>query len=303
MTLTAQTDFLLMIEVSRSVSLHTLDAYRRDLNHFENFLDRNGILSKDVEGGDVRSYMVYLNKNYAVNTVARRLSTLRQYYLYLFRQGYRTTFVMDQIQGPKKGFVLPKYLSWEQVSLLLQALKETQTLASQRLWTLVEVVYAGGLRISEAISLPYSTMRQIKKGGIILQGKGGKERFVCLGEHMIAVFELWDFWRAQDLKHKKSFFLFPGYGKLKHITRFYVYKQMRIIGMRLGLPRELLFPHVLRHSFATHLLNNGADLASLKSMLGHATIESTEIYTHVMHSYLEKELNQYHPLGTATWDK
>jgi integrase/recombinase XerD len=294
--------FLEMLAAERGVARNTLDSYRRDLQAFSEFTKRRG---GTVEGADtttIRSYLVELSKSgMAPSTSARRLSALRQFFRFLYAERVRGDDPCTAIDSPRRGRVLPKFLSEEEVESLLDAAGRRQGAVGVRLRALLEVLYASGLRASELVELPLSA--RSRDGRIlIVRGKGGKERMAPLSEPAIRALAEYDDVRDRFLPMGRggpadSPWLFPSRSKEGHLTRARLGQLLKELAADAGIERTRVSPHVLRHSFASHLLARGADLRSLQQMLGHADISTTQIYTHVLDERLKALVNEAHPLS------
>ena len=297
--------FLEMILTERAGSLNTLESYRTDLNLFLQH-SKSNLLSSASD--DIRNYLKYLEKNgFAASTAARKLSCLRQFYKFLYAEGIRKDNPSLDFDGPKTRRSLPKLLSEKEVSLLLnQATKNAQKRAhinDLRLCALLELLYATGLRVSELVSLPITALRS-GEPYIYLVGKGDKERLapvsqraIKVTDHYIVAMNSAKDSRGNNKYAAKQKWLFPSRGKLGHLTRHRFSQLLKDLGMSVGLAPSRLSPHVVRHAFATHLLSNGADLRAVQKMLGHADINTTQIYTHVLEERLKSLVQTKHPLA------
>jgi integrase/recombinase XerD len=281
--------FLEMMAAERAASPHTLDAYRRDLLDFEEFL---GVAPDKASREDLRHYLGDLaSRRFAPRTQARRLSALRQFFHFLALEGMRPDDPSAGIDSPRLGRPLPKLMSEGAVGQLLEAAKKAKGVAGRRAEALVELLYASGLRVSELVSLPVFAVAR-GQTSVMVRGKGGKERLVPLGIPARNAVDAWLLLR----RPKASRWLFPGAGG-GHLTREAVALLLKRLAAAAGLPPSTLSPHVLRHSFASHMLAGGADLRSLQQMLGHADISSTQIYTHVLEDRLSALVSAAHPLA------
>jgi integrase/recombinase XerD len=287
--------FLEMMAAERGASPRTLDAYRRDLE------DLAGNLKADIataQADDVRRYMARMNDAaLAPRTAARRLSCYRQFYKFLYGEGLRADNPVASFDSPRLGRPLPKYLSEEEVERLLAAARLREGIKGKRALALVELLYATGLRVSELVSLPLAAVRD--KTVLIVRGKGDKERMIPVGQAardaVTAYIEVRN--AFIPAKAKSSPRLFPGEGRSGHFSRDGFWRLLKELAVDAGIAPSRVSPHVLRHSFATHLLAHGADLRSLQQMLGHADISTTQIYTHVLDERLKKLVQSSHPLA------
>lgn len=281
----------------RGASPRTRDAYARDLADLGGFLKGKSVETAARE--DLRRYLDHLHKaDMAPRTAARRLSCLRQFYKFLYAEGLRADDPTATLESPRLGRPLPKFLSEDETQRLIEAARERDGAQGFRTAALVELLYATGLRVSELVALPLAAVRG-KKGVIIVRGKGDKERMVPVGEAARAAVEAYLPFREQFIpaKLKSSPWLFPAGGRRGHLERGAFSATLKTVAARAGIALARVSPHVLRHSFATHLLANGADLRSLQEMLGHADISTTQIYTHVLDERMKRLVADNHPLA------
>ena len=298
--------FLDMIAAERGAGANTLSAYARDLHDLAAFLKENGVAIAKANNADLRAYLGRLaERGYKSSSVARRLSAIRQLYRFLYAEGHRADDPAAAIEGPKRGRVLPKVLSVAEVDRLLGAAWEgaakppntpMERLRALRLVALIEVLYATGLRVSELIALPSSAARRDERM-LIVRGKGGRERLVILNEAAKAAMRDYGAGLAEAGRKNESKWLFPSFGGSGHITRQHVARELKGLAAAAGLRSDKMSPHVLRHAFASHLLQNGADLRSVQTLLGHADISTTQIYTHVLEERLKSLVRDLHPLA------
>lgn len=287
--------FIEMMEAERGASKHTIDAYGRDLADFADFL--GGDPAK-AGRDDLAAYLGDLRaRKLAPRTAARRLSALRQFFHFLALDGRRADDPSQGVDSPRLGRPLPKFMSQDGIGRLLEAAKQGKGVRGRRDEAMLELLYASGLRVSELVTLPLSAVAR-GQTSLLIRGKGGKERLIPLGLPACRAIEAWLALRQP----KSSRFLFPG-GTQGHVSREMVAIQLKRLAAAAGLPPSTLSPHVLRHSFASHLLAGGADLRSLQQMLGHADIATTQIYTHVLEEKLTSLVNSAHPLAGLTRKK
>jgi integrase/recombinase XerD len=289
--------FLDMMLAERNAAANTRSAYARDLADTAHFLARKKIDLIDANDEDIRSYLKSLGKN-AAKTQARRLSALRQFYRFLCSENYRKEDPTRSIDAPKLGRVLPKYLSEKEVTTLLDTVAKYPGDDGLRLRVMLELLYAAGLRVTELVSLPITAI-QFDRAVVLVKGKGGKERIVPLGEPALQAVSEWIIVRKKMLGDKnKSPYLFPSPTRLNAaITRQRFFQLLKELALAAYLDPKRLSPHVLRHAFATHLLEHGADLRSVQTMLGHADIATTQIYTHIAGDRLSRTVSDHHPLA------
>jgi integrase/recombinase XerD len=295
--------FLDMIAAERGASANTLDAYRRDLADFAADLSQAGETIAAADSDALRAHLGRLDKRgLAAASVARRLSAIRQLYRFLYGEGHRSDDPAAVIEGPKRGRSLPKVLSVKQVDDLLTQAREgvkaeakSERLRAARLNCLLEVLYATGLRVSELVSLPESAARRDQRM-LVIRGKGGRERLVPLNDQAKRTMSDYLALRA-EAKLDKSKWLFPSFGESGHLSRQHFARELKTLAAAAGLKAAQVSPHVLRHAFASHLLQNGADLRVVQTLLGHADISTTQIYTHVLEERLKSLVRDLHPLA------
>ncbi len=297
-------NFLEMLAAERGAAENTLAGYRRDLEDFSGFLGRKTLASAQSE--DISAYLGDLNqRGFAETSQARRLSALKQFYKFLYAEGSREDDPTRTLSAPKKRASLPKVLSMEDVDRLIETARaETEKpqksaaarLRTQRMYTLIEVLYATGLRVSELVALPVTAaLRDARL--IEIRGKGGKERLVPLSRAAQAAMKDYVGLRAAEGAYEKSPWLFPSHGDSGHLTRQHFARDLKDLAVAAGLDAGKISPHVLRHAFASHLLQNGADLRVVQQLLGHADISTTQIYTHVLDERLRELVESAHPLA------
>jgi integrase/recombinase XerD len=309
--------FLEMMAVERAASQNTIESYRRDLADFSAFAAarrvgqrHQAVLRDAVENAEaslIRKYLARLSgAGMAASTSARRLSTLRQFYGFLFSEGLRKDDPSTAIDSPRRGGVLPKYLSEEEVLKLLESVKTRPGPEGLRFVALIEVLYATGLRVSELVGLPLGA---VSRDGamLVVKGKGGKERMVPLSapatEALNAYKNVRTHFLPKGVSADASPWMFPSRAKAGYLTRIRFSQMLKELAVDAGIDRARVSPHVLRHSFASHLLANGADLRALQKMLGHADIATTQIYTHVLDARLKALVQNAHPLAQQTAEK
>jgi integrase/recombinase XerD len=302
--------YLDMLAAERGAAANTLEAYRRDLGDFSAHLRQKGGAIATAGSEDIRRYLGHLSgRGFSAASVARRLSAVRQLYRFLYAEGNRKDDPAAAIEGPKRGRPLPKVLSVSHVDQLLGVAHEgmdaarpiTERLRAARLNCLLEVLYATGLRVSELVALPASAARRDQRM-LIVRGKGNKERMVPLNEAARQAMRDYLALCEEAAKPKKgavkaSKWLFPSFGESGHLTRQHFARDLKALAAAAGLKPKQVSPHVLRHAFASHLLQNGADLRSVQTLLGHADISTTQIYTHVLEERLKSLVRDLHPLG------
>ncbi len=290
--------FLEMLAAERGAASNTLQAYRRDLADFSAFVAARGWLPEDADGTAVRDYLAHLSgAGMAPSTSARRLSALRQFFRFLYADGLRDDDPCATIDSPRQGRPLPRHLSEDEVEQLLAAARRRGGAGGTRLVALLEVLYATGLRVSELVGLPRSALSRDSQM-LIVRGKGGKERMIPLGDAAAEALAAYGAVRGEfAAKGRESPWLFPSRSRDGHLTRARFAQMLKVVALEAGLDAARVSPHVLRHSFASHLLAHGADLRALQQMLGHADIATTQIYTHVLDERLKALVARAHPLA------
>jgi integrase/recombinase XerD len=296
--------FLDMLAAERGAGDNTLSAYTRDLADFSDFLRAAKVSMASADSDHIRNYMAALaDRGFAAASVARKLSAIRQLFRFLYAEGRRGDDPAAILQGPKRGRALPKILSIKDVDRLLETSRASmldderpapERLRAARLHCLLELIYATGLRVSELVALPASAARRDQRM-IIVRGKGGKERMVPLNDSARQAMADYLSLRKQA-KLDDSKWLFPSFGESGHLTRQHFARELKSLTVAAGLRADQVSPHVLRHAFASHLLQNGADLRVVQTLLGHSDISTTQIYTHVLEERLKSLVRDLHPL-------
>src|SRR5215510_3010553 len=298
--------FLDMLAAERGAAANTLAAYRRDLDDFVRFLAASAGRIASATSDELRAYIASLSeRGFKASSVARRLSAIRQLYRFLYAEGHRADSPAAVLEGPKRGRALPKVLTIAEVDRLLAQARSDMDKADQpvfkrlraaRLACLIEVLYATGLRVSELVALPISAAERNARM-LTVRGKGDKERLVpfneaakkAMGEYLALL--------SGASGHRETKWLFPSFGEAGHLTRQHFARELKALAAAAGLRAAQVSPHVLRHAFASHLLHNGADLRVVQTLLGHADISTTQIYTHVLEERLKSLVRDLHPLG------
>jgi len=297
--------FLEMLSAERNAAANTRAAYRRDLEDAAKFAASRKTVLGDVVTADLSAYLAALDRRgMSARSAARRLSALRQFFKFLLAENVRADDPTAALDGPKLGRPLPKLLAEEEMAALIELCTALDGATGARLKALVELSYASGLRVSELVQLPLAAVLR-EQPVLVVRGKGSKERMVPLNAPARAALTAYLSLRAQFLakdakgQPKPSPYLFPSRGKEGHLTRQRYGQMLKELAAQAGIAPERISPHVLRHAFATHLLDHGADLRSLQKMLGHADIATTQIYTHVAGRRLHELVQQHHPLATT----
>jgi integrase/recombinase XerD len=298
--------FLDMLAAERGAGANTLEAYGRDLDDLAQHLADAGTTVAAAATDDLRDYLAALaRRGFKASSVARRLSAVRQLYRFLYTEGHRRDDPAAVIEGPRRGRALPKVLSIAEVDRLLAtahagatdaARSDAERLRWLRLACLLEVLYATGLRVSELIALPAAAARRDERM-LVVRGKGGKERLVPLNDAAKRAMRDWLARLAGEKRDPGSKWLFPSFGESGHLTRQHAARELKALAAAAGIAAARVSPHVLRHAFASHLLQNGADLRVVQTLLGHADISTTQIYTHVLDERLKSLVRDLHPLA------
>jgi integrase/recombinase XerD len=297
--------FLDMLAAERGAGENTLSAYGRDLADLAAHLPAGRTVG-NASTDDLRAYLGGLaRRGFAATSMARRLSAIRQLYRFLYAEGLRKDDPAGVLEGPKRGRGLPKILSVSDVEKLLTHAhaaaadpekKILERLRAARLACLLEVLYATGLRVSELVALPASAARRDQRL-LLVRGKGDKERLVPLNDAAKRAMSAYLGLLAESDPEQKTKWLFPSFGESGHLTRQHFARDLKALAAATGIRAERVSPHVLRHAFASHLLQNGADLRVVQTLLGHADISTTQIYTHVLEERLKSLVRDLHPLA------
>ena len=291
--------FLEMQSAERGASVHTLDAYRRDLLDYAGYLKNKKHTFTDAGAEHVRGYIASLSEaGLKASTQARRLSALRQLHRFLLEEDIRNDDPTSAVESPKRGRPLPKIVTEAQTQSLIDAAAALEGPEAVRLLCITELLYASGLRVSELVTLSLNAVSGERKM-LLIKGKGGKERLVPLGAPAREAIKAYLQVRARFLppSERAQRFLFPSYGVEGHLTRRRVAQLLKDLAVKAGVDPKKLSPHVLRHAFASHLVAHGADLRSVQQLLGHADIATTQIYTHVQDERLRRLVAEKHPLA------
>ncbi|CEJ83240.1 site-specific tyrosine recombinase [Hyphomicrobium sp. GJ21] len=293
--------FLDMLTAERGASPNTIDAYRGDLEGFLDYLSDGSVAPLAAGTQNIQGYIAAMaNAGQAPTSRSRRLSAIKQYYRFLFAEGLIEADPTSGLQGPKKQRSLPKVLSIAEVDRLLDASQKRcegvegrAMFRALRFHCLLELLYATGMRVSELVGLPRTVLRGDKRV-FSIKGKGGRERLVPLNAEARAAL---DRFLEVSGRFDNSQWLFPSKSASGHMTRQRFAQDLKDVAAEAGIGGDRISPHVLRHAFASHLLDRGADLRTVQQLLGHADISTTEIYTHVLQERLKALVNTHHPLA------
>jgi len=298
--------FLEMMSAERGSARNTLESYERDLSAYLHSLGEQRQHPSTCDTSLIQRHLASLmGEGMSASTQARHLSAIRQFHKFLFAEGIRTDDPTSTIDSPKTGRPLPKIMSMEEVDSLLGLAEEemrlpdtsdAQRLRSARLYCLLELLYATGMRVSELVTLPAASAAASGRF-LTIMGKGNKERIVPLSERCKLAMRGYVDCQKRSGKHADSGFLFPANSKEGHYARQAFGRDLKGLAIRSGLEAAKVSPHVLRHAFASHLLQNGADLRAVQQLLGHSDISTTQIYTHVLDERLKQLVEEHHPLA------
>ncbi|MDO9417472.1 site-specific tyrosine recombinase XerD [Pararhizobium sp.] len=299
--------FLEMMSAERGAAANTLVSYQRDLDDVRAFLKGRRVAMNEAAADDLRAYLAHLSdEGFKASSQARRLSAMRQFYKFLYAEGLRTDDPTGILDAPKKARSLPKVLSVDDVSRMISQ-AETEAvnmdgdrLSKLRMHALIELLYATGMRVTELVSLPASVLVQNGRF-LVIRGKGNKERLVPLSPPAVRAMQAYGALMRQENEHAglkdESPWLFPSSGKAGYLPRQVFARDLKNLAARSGIKVAAISPHVLRHAFASHLLQNGADLRAVQELLGHQDISTTQIYTHVLEERLHQLVQTHHPLA------
>jgi integrase/recombinase XerD len=299
--------FLEAMASERAASANTIAAYRRDLADYVAFLADIGGDPLTASSDQARAFLVHRSQEgLKASSLARQLSAVRQFHKHLYLEGRRSDDPAAAIEGPRRNRPVPKVLSVADVDKLLRLAHEglddperpaAERLRATRIACLIELLYASGLRVSELLCLPKSAANA-RQPLIAVRGKGGKERLAPISEPARAAIQRYRaVLEAEAPGRAKSPWLFPADGASGHLTRQVFARELKVVAAAAGLAAARISPHALRHAFASHLLQNGADLRVVQDLLGHADISTTQIYTHVLDERAKAMVRDLHPLG------
>ncbi len=294
--------FLDAIAAEKGASQNTLASYRHDLSNLSLFLSNNTTCITNASSDDLEAYMQSLfTAGFAGKTAARRMSSIRQFYKFLCLENMRKDNPALRLESPRQGKILPKYLSEAEVEALLTSAHQDESAEGLRLAAMLEIMYASGMRVTELISLPMDIIQQSNKDKnlrkvLIIKGKGRKERMVILNNSALQALDKYLLSRAAIKTQGR--YLSPSNSKAGYITRQRFFQLIKQLATNIGIDNTKVSPHVIRHSFASHLLHNGANLRVLQELLGHSDISSTQIYTHVLNEKMMQLVQEKHPLRT-----
>lgn len=286
--------FLDALWMEKGLSENTLSSYRNDLKRLLEWMKRKNLIVAQISASDLQDYQIWLtDMNYKSTSKARMLSAIRRLFQYAHREKLRSDDPSALLISPKLAKRLPKDLTEQQVEALLDAPDPNDPI-ELRDKAMLELLYATGLRVTELVSLTMENM-SLRQGVVRVTGKGNKERLVPMGENAVDWIETFlDEGRSTLLGETSSDVVFPS-KRAKQMTRQTFWHRIKHYALIAGIDTELLSPHVLRHAFATHLLNHGADLRVVQMLLGHSDLSTTQIYTHVATERLKQIHEEHHP--------
>lgn len=298
--------FLETMIAERGIAKNTLLSYKKDLLDFYDFVIKNNLSLLSIVSVDIANYISFLALNsISPRSINRKLSTIKNYYAFMLSEGYITCNPVLIVDLPRYQAKLPGILSAQDISQLLSCCANETTNESIRLQAMISLLYASGMRVSELISVKLTDIlhgefsNKVRKIFSII-GKGNKERFIVINDK--AVIDLEKYLKVRNFfidrgSLKSKLYLFPSKSSFGHMTRQNFGLLLKQLAVKAGIDPENISPHILRHSFATHLLENGIDLRVIQELLGHADIGTTQIYTHLQTKHLQKTLDKCHPLS------
>lgn len=304
-------NFLEMMSAERSASKNTLVSYYNDFKTLVEFLSSKSTSLENCTQSELESYVANLSRTgaFAPNTVARKISAIRSLFKFLVTDGIRETNPALYLEMPKRRKSLPKALTIEQIDSMLDELRNDNKPDSIRDLAILELLYSTGLRVSELINLKVSSLQKnavenSQQKVIIVKGKGSKERLVIINARANKALESYLVVKECFLRKQKSDLLFPSFtksGKIMPLTRQRVHQVFKTLAMKAGIDPKEFSPHKVRHSFATHLLQRGADLRVVQELLGHSDISSTQIYTKIINDKAKELVFEKHPLAKLVY--
>jgi len=295
--------FLEMLGAEKGAAKNTISSYESDLKEFKAFSKTKDITH--ISSQEIRDFIVNLAKQkIKSSSIARKLATLRQFYKFLVSENIRKDNPCQNIDAPKASKTLPKILGKTEIEALFKEASFAEAPEDLRLLCMLEILYASGMRVTELVTLKlgaiqYDHVAEIIKPFLVITGKGNKERIVAINNSSITALK--SYLKIRDIfikdKRKQDKWLFPSPSKDGNLTRQRFGQLLKDLAYRAKIDFQLVSPHVLRHSFATHLLENGADLRVIQELLGHSDISTTQIYTHVQKEKLKSVIETHHPLA------
>ena len=286
-------EFLKNIYIEKGLSDNTIISYKNDLKKAKEIINNKHL--SDINKNDLQKIIKFWSRNYSLKSQNRMISSLKHFIFWLKSENYRNDNLFVNIDTPKNNIYLPKILTEDEVDLLISEVQKETTKNHEMMHCIIELLYSTGIRISELINLTYNSVNKIENS-LIVRGKGKKQRAVILTNSAKMAISKWKS-KRDTLKYAvSSKYLFPGVKK-DHISRQSVAHQIKKIALAANIKHLNISPHSFRHSFASHLLNRGADLRSIQIMLGHSNISTTQIYTQVENKRLLGLVKEVHPLA------
>jgi len=297
--------FIEMMEAEKGASQNTIESYKRDLNELFHFLKNRKVDIEKADTSDIRGFFEQqANFTHSPSTIARKLSSIKQFYKFLMNDAVISKNPALVIDAPKLAKKIPKYLNIDEVDTLLATAHNDKSAEGMRLTALLETLYASGMRVTELVALQMNNLQMMFEGKkaslrnyLIIKGKGNKERLVPLSPSAINALEEYINIRDMFTNDKFNNWLFPSSAKQGYLTRQRLHQLLKQLAIDSGIDPDKVSPHVLRHSFASHLLNGGANLKVVQELLGHSDISTTQIYTHILNQRLKDIVNENHPLA------
>ncbi len=289
--------FLEMLSAEKGASQNTISAYQGDMEQFFELVEQEEV--RKISKEDLSDYIYSLGEHgYSNRSIARKISTVKEFFRFLFSEKEISENPAMNLTAPKQEKNLPKFLTQQEMMEMISLAREQKDVSHRRMSVMLELMYACGLRVSELVSLPENSINFDKKQ-ILVKGKGSKERIIPVATSALeSVLKYFEFRDSFIKAGRKSIWMFPSlHSTSGHITRDAFFKNIKKLAVLMGLSPSRVSPHVLRHSFATHLLNNDADLRSVQKMLGHEDISTTQIYTHIISDRLMDIVKSKHPLA------
>ena len=295
--------FYEMLIAEKALSKNSVAAYKSDLTHFANILAKQKIALPSANASDIRGYITLLGKqSISARSSARKLSSIRSYYDFLISEQIITNNPTSNVELPRYSKASPKILTVEDIKQLINSLNTSSTPEDIRIKAMIHLLYASGMRVSELVSLKLSSLRidhakQQISNHFTISGKGNKERMVIISQSALgSLTEYLEHHQLFIVNEKSALFLFPSPSASGHMTRQNFALLLKKAANGANIPTEKISPHIIRHSFASHLLKGGADLRVIQELLGHSNISTTQIYTHVANKHLADTVAKFHPL-------
>ena len=289
--------FLCMIAAERGAAQNTIENYQRDLEQFLSCCSESNNID-EMTADELKSVVVKLCESYAPKSAARKISAIKEFFKFLYSEKIIKENPAFYLKAPKQEKSLPKFLSENELERLIAAAESKQSFSGKRMATMLIVMSACGLRVSELVTMTENCVNPLKKE-VLIRGKGNKERLIPISDAAIKAIKDYELVRDRYIKPgRRSIWLFPSLKACcAHVTRGAFFDYLKKLAILAGISPQKISPHVLRHTFATRLLNHDADLRSVQKMLGHEDISTTEIYTHITSEKMIEKVKQIHPLA------